>query len=130
MWVAASLLFLFSAIAIAIWFDQTAMHLDRLHLESGAEAINRNLESEIRVVEMAANVIVAAADASENPEVYASLVATNDPEVLDALVGLVAYPITDAGATEGTVFFKVFPEDEVIAPHLGLPAIVTDKLNP
>lgn len=127
-WAAAALLVLISAVAIAVWSDQTAVHVDRLRLERGAEAVNRNLESEIRVVEMAANVIVAAAAAAENPEVYASLAATNDPEVLDALVGLVVYPIADTGTGEGDVFFEVYPEQEVIAPDLGLPGIVTDKL--
>lgn len=127
-WVAAALLVLASAIAVAVWADQTASSVDRNNLERGAEAVNRNLESEIRVVEMASDVIVAAAAAADDPEDFASVAITTDPVVLESLIGLVSYPITEMGTGEGHVFFQVNPEQEVAAPDLGLPAIVTSTL--
>ena len=127
-WAVAAFFVLAISIAIALWFDQTGANVDEYRLERGAEAISRNLESEIRVIEMSSNVVVAAAVATENPEDFAAIAVTADPEVLGALVALVSYPVTDDGTGPGRSFFLVAPAEDVSIPDLGLPGIVTDAL--
>ena len=127
-WALTAFFVLAISIAIALWSDQTGANVDSYRLERGAEAVSRNLESEIRVVEMAANVVVAAAVATENPEDFAAIAVTTDPEVLGSLVALVSYPVTEDGTGPGTAFFLVANAGEVSVPDLGLPGIVTDAL--
>lgn len=127
-WATAAFLVLASSIAIALWFDHTAANVDEYRLERGAEAISRSLESEIRIIEMASNVLVAAAAATDNPEDFAAIAITADPEVLGALVALVSYPVTEDGTGPGTAFFLANPDKDVVVPDLGLPTILTDAL--
>ena len=127
-WATAAFLVLASSIAMALWFDHSAANVDEYRLERGAEAISRSLESEIRIIEMASNVVVAAAVASDNPEEFAAIAITADPEVLGALVALVSYPVTEDGTGRGTAFFLANADRDVAVPDLGLPAILTDAL--
>jgi len=127
-WAVAAFFVLVISIAIALWIDQTGANVDDFRLERGAEAISRNLESEIRIIEMASNVVVAAAVATENPEDFAAIAVTADPEVLGALVALVSYPVTENGTGPGTSFFLVASAEDVSVPDLGLPGILTDAL--
>ena len=127
-WAAAAFFVLAISIAIALWFDQTGASVDEYRLERGAEAISRNLESEIRVIEMASNVVVAAAVATDDPEDFAAIAVTADSEVLGALVALVSYPVTEDGTGPGKAFFLVASAEDVSVPDLGLPGILTDAL--
>ena len=116
------------AIALGFWLDHAAANNDRYRLERGAEAITRNLESELRVVEMAASVIVAASAAADTPADFASIAVTADPVVLSSLVGLVSYPVTSDGSGPGTVVFQVRPRNQLDIPDLGLSAKITETL--
>ena len=119
---------LIGAVALAFWLDHTAANSDRYRLERGAEAITRNLESELRVVEMTASVIVAASTAADTPEDFASIAVTADPVVLSSLVGLVSYPVTGDGSGPGTAVFPLHMREQLDIPDLGLSAKVTEGL--
>ncbi|MGB9357130.1 MAG: HAMP domain-containing sensor histidine kinase [Acidimicrobiia bacterium] len=127
-WATAAFLVLAGAVALAFWLDHAAANNDRYRLERGAEAITRNLESELRVVEMAASVIVAASTAADTPADFASIAVTADPVVLNSLVGLVSYPVTSEGSGPGTAVFQVHPRNQLDIPDLGLSAKITETL--
>jgi signal transduction histidine kinase len=125
-WAVAAFFVLGISIAISLWFDQTGASIDTFRLGRGGEAISRSLESEIRVIEMASN--VAAAIAADDPEDFAAIAITADPEVVGALVALISYPVSAAGTGPGNAFFTVGTGEEVAVPDLGLSGNVTEAL--
>jgi len=119
-WIIAALLVLVAAVAGGYLLDRTNRQADEERLVRGSEAVELNIETEIRTLEMVVGGIDALATESFDPHDLTKLAVDVDANLLASLVAVVTYPITDDGIGNGESLIPIRPSEDVTVPALHL----------
>lgn len=127
-WIAAAALVLIGATVAGIWLDQTADDADLDRLRRGADAIGHNVETEIQTLAMVSTGAEALFSGAETPEELSSLMMAVDTSVLNSLVALVSYPVTDDGVAGGDLVVGIRTWEDIVVPDLVLSKAELDQI--
>ena len=127
-WTAAAALVFVGATLAGIWLDHTAGNTDGDRLQRGADAIDRNIETEIQTLSMVSTGAEALFSGAQSPEDLASLTMAVDTSVLNSLVALVAYPVTEQGVSGGDLVVGIRTWEDIVVPDLDLPKAELDQI--
>ncbi|MDJ0925909.1 MAG: HAMP domain-containing sensor histidine kinase, partial [Acidimicrobiia bacterium] len=101
LWFVAALLVVSGSVLVASWLSSTSNKVDRATLDRGADAMSANIEEQIRLLELAGTGAQSLVGQPTGQLDITGLVSQIDTSVFQALLGVVSYPVTDAGVLEG-----------------------------
>jgi signal transduction histidine kinase len=100
-WFSAALVVVLSSLGIALWLSSTAAAVDESTLQRGADAIEANVEDQIRILELAGTGTRGLVGQSLDEIDLTQLISQIDTSILTALLGVVEYPVGVDGTGPG-----------------------------
>lgn len=100
-WFVAALVVVVGSVLIASWLNTTAVKVDRDTLDRGADAVESNIEEQIRVLALAGTGTQSLVGESLEETDLSRMVQQIDVSLFRTLVAIVSYPITADGAGPG-----------------------------
>jgi signal transduction histidine kinase len=100
-WLVAALLVVMGSGVVAVWLNATAMQSDRDTLSRGADAIESNVEEQLRILELAGIGTRSLSGQEFDQLDVQALVRQINFTVLTSLLGVVSYPVDENGSRVG-----------------------------
>ena len=100
-WLVAAFLVLAASVLIAGWLNNTAENADQDTLDRGADAVQSNVEEQVRILELAGTGTLSLAGQSVEDLDLARMVSAIDITILTPLLDVVQYPVDENGVGEG-----------------------------